>query len=538
MAAPAIAFDQDTTVATRRMQELLERQRRASLDQGPPSADVRIGRLDRLIASVIEHEARIVEALAEDFGHRSPDTSRWTDVAMIIEGAKYCKKHVREWMKPERRSAVFPLGLLGGRAEIRHQPLGVVGIVSPWNFPVYLALSPLAGVLSAGNRAIIKPSEVAPATAEVLGDVVRKAFDELEVSVVTGGAEVGAAFARLPFDHLVFTGGTAIARHVMRAAADNLVPLTLELGGKCPVIVGKNASVKDVAFKVMNAKCLNAGQVCLAPDYILVPRERQAELVDALRGALASMYDGLRDNPDYTSVINERHRKRIQSYLDDARTKGAELVELNPRSESFDGQKANKMPPTLVLNATDEMAIMKEEIFGPAMPIKPYGRIDEAIGYVNAHARPLALYYFGNDADERERVLTHTTSGGVTVNDVMMHIVQEDLPFGGVGPSGMGAYHGREGFLRFSHAKSIYTQTKIDALGKMLRPPFGTAFRRFVASMIKPDSPPPPDSPRPRCPRQLSWSGATPRVSFSRCLRHVGCGSCAVHIGPPVAHAT
>jgi coniferyl-aldehyde dehydrogenase len=485
MAAPAIAHHQDTNVAAHRMQDLLESQRRAFFEEGPPSADVRIQRLDRLIASIIEHETRIIDACLSDFGHRSRDTSRWTDVAAIIEGAKYCKKHLRGWMKPERRSPAFPLGLLGAKAEVRFQPSGVVGIVSPWNFPVYLAFSPLAGVLSAGNRAIIKPSEVTPASAEVIASIVRKAFDESEVAVVTGGPEVGMAFSRLPFDHLVFTGGTSIARHVMRAAAEHLVPLTLELGGKCPVIVGKEADMQDVAVKVMNGKCMNAGQICLSPDYVMVPADRQGELVAALRAATAAMYDGLRDNPDYTSVVNERHKKRIEGYLDDARRKGAELVELNPRNESFEGQKTNKMPPTLVLNATEDMSIMKEEIFGPAMPVKTYKHIDEVIDYVNAHDRPLALYYFGHDATERERVLSRTTSGGVTINDVVMHVAQDDLPFGGVGPSGMGSYHAREGFRTFSHARSVFTQTRIDALGKMLRPPFGAGFRKLVGSMIK-----------------------------------------------------
>jgi coniferyl-aldehyde dehydrogenase len=484
--SPGVAPGGHPAAASRRAQDLLDRQRRAFLEQGTPSALVRVQRIDRLIASVIEHETRIIEACAADFGHRSADSSRWTEVAAVIEGAKYCKKHLTAWMKPEKRSPVFPLGLLGARAEVRFQPVGVVGIVSPWNFPVYLAFSPLAGVLAAGNRALIKPSEVTPASAEVIASVVRKAFDETEVAVVTGGPEVGSAFSGLAFDHLVFTGGTAIARHVMRAAADHLVPVTLELGGKCPVIVGKKADLRDVALKVMNGKCMNAGQICLAPDYVMVPASRRGELVEALRAATATMFDGLRDNPDYTSVVNERHRKRIQGYLDDARSKGAELVELNPKGESFEGQKTNKMPPTLVLGATDDMAIMKEEIFGPAMPVKTYETIDEAIDYVNAHDRPLALYYFGHDATERERVLGRTTSGGVTVNDVVMHVAQEDLPFGGIGPSGMGSYHAREGFRTFSHARGVFTQTKIDALGKMLRPPFGAGFRKFVASMIKP----------------------------------------------------
>jgi coniferyl-aldehyde dehydrogenase len=381
---------------------------------------------------------------------------------------------------------MFPLGLLGAKAEIRYQPLGVVGILSPWNFPVNLAFWPLVQVLAAGNRAMIKPSEVTPASADVIAEIVRKAFDESEVTVVTGGPEVGAAFTKLAFDHLVFTGGTGIAKHVMRAAAENLVPMTLELGGKCPVVVGKDASIEDVAFKVMNGKCMNAGQICLAPDYVLVPESQEKELVQALGKAVSTMFDGLRDNPDYTSVVNERHRKRIEGYLADAKEKGAELVELNPKKESFDGQKANKLPPTLVLKPKDDMMIMKEEIFGPALPVKTYRSIDEVIDYVNAHERPLALYYFGNDEAERERVLSRTTSGGVTVNDVVMHVAQDDLPFGGVGASGMGRYRGREGFIAFSHARSVFTQTKIKKLGEMMRPPYGDTFRKFVGSMIKP----------------------------------------------------
>ncbi|MFO0547684.1 MAG: coniferyl aldehyde dehydrogenase [Polyangiaceae bacterium] len=470
----------------RKMEALLERQRRVFLSEGPPSAELRIDRLDRLVSGVIDNESRILDACVTDFGHRSRDISRWTEVAAIVESAKYCKKNLREWMRPEKRSSTFPLGLLGAKSEVRYQPLGVVGIVSPWNFPVYLAFGPLTGVLAAGNRAIIKPSEVTPATSEVLADIIRRAFAETEVAVVTGGPDIGAAFTALPFDHLVFTGGTSIGKHVMRAAADNLVPVTLELGGKCPVVVGKDADLDEVALRVMNGKCMNAGQICLSPDYVFVHEARRDALVDAMRRAVSAMYDGLRDNPDYTSIVNERHRKRIQGYLDDAKKKGARLVELNPKGESFEGQtNTNKLPPTLVLDPSEDMVIMREEIFGPAMPIKTYRHVDEVIDYVNAHDRPLALYYFGDDDDERERVLTRTTSGGVTVNDVVLHVAQEDLPFGGVGPSGMGRYHGREGFYAFSHAKAVFTQSPVSTLGKMLRPPYGTVFRSFVSSLIR-----------------------------------------------------
>ena len=486
MEATTVSRGKSAADNTSVLRDLLQKQREAFLRDQPSTADQRIDRLNRLIASMVKYDARIVEACVSDYGHRSPDTSRLTDVAAVIESAKYCRKHLRSWMKPDKRSPTFPLGLIGARAEVRYQPLGVVGIVSPWNFPVYLALSPLASVLAAGNRALLKPSEITPATAEVLQEVVRHAFDPSEVAVVTGGPDVAAAFTSLPFDHLLYTGGPGIARHVMRAAAEHLVPVTLELGGKCPVIVGNDADLRDVAHKVMGGKCFNAGQICLAPDYVLVPASREQELVAAMREAVATMFDGLRDNPDYTSIVNQRNRQRVQGYIDDARAKGAEVIELNPKGETFAEQPSNKLPPTLVLKPKDHMKVMQEEIFGPVLPIKTYGGIDEAIAHVNAGERPLALYYFGDDATERERVLGRTTSGGVTVNDVAMHGVQDDLPFGGVGPSGMGAYHGREGFVRFSHARSVFTQTKVGFLGKMMRPPFSDMYRKLIAGMIKP----------------------------------------------------
>lgn len=468
-----------------RMGELLERQRKAFIEAGAPAAEQRIASLDRLIGAVLSNEAKIVAALREDFGHRSDDLSRWTDVAAIVENAKYARKRLRSWMKPSRRSPMFPMGFFGARAEVRYQPLGVVGIVSPWNFPVYLAFGPLVGALAAGNRALIKPSEVTPACADVIASICRATFDELEVSVVTGGPEVGSAFTRLPFDHLLFTGGTSIGRHVMRAAADNLVPVTLELGGKCPVIVAPDADLTDVATKVVNGKCMNAGQVCLAPDYLLVPKGREAAVVEAMKVAMATLYPTLVENPDYTSVVNTRHRRRVGALLDDATAKGATAVELNPAGEEFDAAKTNKMPVTVLLGVDDSMTVMQDEIFGPLLPIVPYDSITQAVAYVNARPRPLALYYFGPSTAERERVLAATTSGGVTVNDIALHVVQDDLPFGGVGPSGMGVYHGPEGFRTFSHARSVFHQARWD-VGKMLRPPFGDTYRKVIASMLKP----------------------------------------------------
>jgi coniferyl-aldehyde dehydrogenase len=314
--------------------------------------------------------------------------------------------------------------------------------------------------------------------------MIQSVYSAEEIAVVQGGADAGEAFSRLPFDHILFTGATSVGRHVMRAAADNLVPVTLELGGKSPAIVGQSAKLEDAATKIMVGKLLNGGQICIAPDYALVARSQHDAFVEAAKAAVAKTYPTLKDNPDYTSIIHQRHFDRLKSYLDDARAKGARLIEINPANESFDRQEHRKFPPTLVLDPTDEMKVMQEEIFGPILPVKTYARAQDAVDYVNAHARPLALYYFGHDAAERNLVLSRTTSGGVTINDVIMHVAQEDLPFGGVGPSGMGNYHGADGFRTFSHARAVYTQTSID-IGALLRPPYGERFRKLVGGRIK-----------------------------------------------------
>ncbi|MEL6725142.1 MAG: coniferyl aldehyde dehydrogenase, partial [Pseudomonadota bacterium] len=398
---------------------------------------------------------------------------------------KFSKKHMRKWMRPEKRKVDFPLGLLGSKAQIQYQPKGVIGVISPWNFPVNLTFAPLANVFAAGNRAMIKPSEFTEKTSELMAELIAKYYTEEEVAVITGGPDVGAAFTKLPFDHIIFTGATSIAHHVMRAAADNLVPLTLELGGKSPVILGKSADVEKAASRIMAGKTLNAGQICLAPDYAFVPEEKTGEFVGAAQAAVGKMFaDGLKDNEDYTSVVNQRHYDRLNSYLDDAREKGAEVIEINPQNENFSQQPHHKMAPHIVLNPTDDMKVMQDEIFGPILPLKSYTETKDAVAYINDNPRPLGLYYFGDDAAEREMVLNNTTSGGVTVNDVIFHVAQEDLPFGGVGPSGMGAYHGRDGFYEFSHKKAIYTQTGNEIIA-MMRPPYGEKFRKQVEARMK-----------------------------------------------------
>ena len=468
------------------MQAILAAQKAAQLRAGAPTAEQRIDRIDRCIGILVDNRSRIEEALDADFGARSREATAFTDVASSIATLKHAKAHLKGWMRPERRKTTPALlGLFGARAEIRFQPKGVVGVISPWNFPVNLTFTPLAGVLAAGNRVMIKPSEYTPATSELMASMFAAAFSAEEIAVFTGGPEVGQAFAALRFDHLLFTGATAIAAHVLRAAADNLTPVTLELGGKSPVIIGSGADLKVAAARIMNGKTLNAGQICLAPDYVLAPRERLAEFVEEARSAVATMFPTIKDNPDYTSVINQRHYERLTGYVEEARAGGTQVVELNPAGEDFSQQPHHKIPPTLIIDPSDEMKVMREEIFGPVLPVKGYDTLDEAIAYVNAHDRPLGLYYFGQDPAGQEAVLTGTTSGGVTLNDVVFHVAQEELPFGGVGPSGMGAYHGRDGFLEFSHRKAVYSQLKAELPQlKALRPPYGEGIRKYLAGAI------------------------------------------------------
>jgi coniferyl-aldehyde dehydrogenase len=468
------------------MTAVLERQKAAHLRDGAPSAELRIDRLNRCIGLLVDHQKEIEDALNTDFGARSREATAFTDVASSIGTLKHARDHLKAWMKPEKRKTTPAiLGLFGAKAQLRYQPKGVVGIISPWNFPVNLTFTPLAGVLAAGNRAMIKPSEFTPATSELMARMFGGVFSVEEIAVITGGPDVGQAFAGLAYDHLIFTGATAIAKHVMRAAAANLTPLTLELGGKSPVILGRSADMKTAAARIMNGKTLNAGQICLAPDYVLAPADQLESFVGEAQGAVKRMFPTLKDNPDYTAIVAQRHYDRIMAHVADARAKGARVIEINPADEDLTQQEHRKIAPTLIIDPTDDMTVMQEEIFGPLLPVKTYSTMAEAVAYVNAHDRPLGLYYFGDDAAEQESVLNATTSGGVTVNDVVFHVAQEDLPFGGVGPSGMGSYHGFDGFKEFSHAKAVYTQLKKDIpqLAAM-RPPYGPAFRKFLAGSI------------------------------------------------------
>ena len=468
------------------MEAVLRKQRAAHHHMRPEPMALRKDRIQRAMKLLTDHADDLCKVMAADFGNRSPHQSMITDIAGTVNFGKYCLKHMDKWSRPEKRHVQFPLGLLGAKAEVRYEPKGVVGILSPWNFPVNLSFGPLMQIFAAGNRAMIKPSEFTEKTSLLTKELVEEYFTPDECAVFTGGPEVAAAFSELPFDHLIFTGSTATGRKVMESAAKNLVPVTLELGGKSPVFLGESADFAKAGERVALGKMLNAGQICLAPDYLYVPESKQDEAIHGVWQGTANMYPTLLDNEDYASVVTDRHFDRLQELVADARDKGAEVIEVNPGNEDFSNTNARKMPLTILKNVNDDMRAMQEEIFGPVLPVKTYRHIDEAIDYVNEHDRPLGLYYFGQDSNEREKVLTKTISGGVTVNDVIFHVSMEDLPFGGVGPSGMGSYHGVEGFREFSHARSFYTQPKIDVakLGGF-KPPYGPATEKAVKSMMK-----------------------------------------------------
>jgi coniferyl-aldehyde dehydrogenase len=447
---------------------ILTRMRAAGRKAGAPDYDARIEHLDKLERALLEKKGELAKAVSMDYGNRSRHETFGLEIMVVLNEIKHVRTHLHEWMETEPREVNWMF--LPGRAEVIMQPVGVVGIVSPWNYPIQLSLGPLINALAAGNRVMIKPSEIAGDAAAALKSLIAETFAPDHVAVVTGGADVAVEFTHLPFDHLVFTGSPRLGKIVMKAAAENLVPVTLELGGKSPAIVGEGYSLQQAAQKIMFGKCINAGQTCIAPDYAIVPKGRVDAFVEECRLAVSQMYPTLGQNPDYTSIINDNHYERLQSYLKDARDRGAKIIELNPGKEELD-PNSRKMAPTILLHPKDEMIVMQEEIFGPIMPIFTYEKLDDAINYVNDHARPLALYYFDNNQRRVDRVLRETVAGGVTINDVFMHVGQPDLPFGGAGPSGIGAYHGREGFEAMTKKKPVFYQSRISATG-MLRPPY------------------------------------------------------------------
>ncbi|MBA3979749.1 MAG: coniferyl-aldehyde dehydrogenase [Alcanivorax sp.] len=457
------------------LRTLFDAQRAAFRRHPYPTAEERIEHLKRIKPMLLDNIDAIIEALNKDFGGRSADETRIAEILTSLEGIKYYSKRVRKLMKPQKRAS----GSMGfpGASSVVYQPLGVVGVIVPWNYPVYLAIGPLLAALAAGNRVMIKMSESTPHIGELLQQLVAKTFGDEHVVVVNGEVEVGAAFSRLPFDHLLFTGSTSVGRHIMRAAAENLTPVTLELGGKSPTIIGADFPMKDAVERIAFGKCFNAGQTCVAPDYVMCPRNRVDEFIDAFRAQVTQMYPSIVSNPDVTSVINDRQHKRLSGYVEDARAKGARIVEINPANEDFSNTR--KMPFTLVLDVTDDMKIAQDEIFGPLMIVQPYDNLDQAIDYINDRPRPLALYYFDWNSERAQYVLNNTHSGGVCLNDTMSHVGIDDLPFGGVGDSGMGHYHGPEGFYTFSKAKGVFRKGRMNATRNIL-PPFGRGMHRFI----------------------------------------------------------
>lgn len=459
------------------MLALLRVQRAAFERDRVPDLKTRRSRLDRLLTMTRCNASRIAQAISSDFGHRAIQETFLVELATFEQRVKHSRRHLPQWMR--MRAVATSAQYLAARNKLLPQPLGVVGILSPWNYPFDLSVGPAVDALAAGNRVMIKPSELCPQYSALLARLVAEYFDPAELQVVEGDAAVAAAFSSLPFDHLLFTGSTSVGRLVAAAAAKNLTPVTLELGGKSPAIIDPDCDLERSAKRLAWGKLINAGQTCIAPDYLLVPQGREADVVRALRAAMHTLYPTLAANPDYTSIIGARHLQRLHALLDDARSLGATLHVVNPAQEHF-ADADRKMAPVLVTGVTPQMRLMREEIFGPILPIVGYASFDAAIAYVNQHDRPLALYWFGNNRGRRDRVLRETISGGVCINDCLLHAGQPSQPFGGVGPSGQGAHHGEWGFNTFSKLKPIFIQSRFNAMG-LVSPPYGKLLAKAMA---------------------------------------------------------
>jgi coniferyl-aldehyde dehydrogenase len=470
------------------MNDVLNLQKKKFIKDGPPSINLRVDRLNRLTSMLVENRYAFTEALSSDFGSRSQNASLMTDVYTVLPEITNAIKNIKRWTKDEKRSSNMPFSLFGAKSYIRYEPLGTIGMISPWNFPVNLAFGPLASIFAAGNQVMHKPSELTPETAALMKELCDKAYDQDEFATFLGGPETGEAFSKLNFDHLLYTGSGNVGKHVMNAAAQNLVPVTLELGGKSPVVVGNSADIQASAKRVMFGKTMNAGQICLAPDYVMVHKDKKDEFISEAEKAVADYYPNIKNNDDYTSIINERHFDRLNGLIDDAREKGATINQINPSNEDFSQQEFFKIPPTIITDTSDDMRVMREEIFGPILPVLEYTDVEEALDTINSKDRPLGLYYFGTDKNEQSNVLDNTSSGGVTINNVVGHIQQQDLPFGGVGPSGMGRYHSQDGFKNFSNARAVFKDVPffMDNLAfGMIRPPYKEGFENFIKKILK-----------------------------------------------------
>ena len=457
-----------------RLRQLFSQQQAAFAEDPMPSLETRRRHLLTLRGLLLKHREAITAAIHADFTARSATETLIAEIISPAEQITYVLKRLKGWMRPSRRRV--GLQFQPARALVMYQPLGVVGIMVPFNYPVNLAIEPLIAALAAGNRALIKMSEFTPRTAEVLTEMLREGFPENHVAVITGEADVASAFSELPFDHLLFTGSSRVGRQVMRAAAHHLTPVTLELGGKSPVIIADDIPLADIIERLVFAKSFNAGQTCVAPDYLLVPREKMDALLDAYVETFQRLYPTLNNNPDVTSIIHQRHYQRLEDWLRDAGEKGAVIRKVSDESIT-DG--SFRMVTHLLTNVTDDMTVMREELFGPILPVIPYDSMEEALEFVRRRPRPLALYLFSYDKSLQQRVMARTHAGSMAINEAMLQVGIDDLPFGGIGPSGMGQYHAHEGFLTMSKAKPVLIKGRLNSM-KLMYPPYGRGLQQIL----------------------------------------------------------
>ncbi|MEM8498600.1 MAG: aldehyde dehydrogenase family protein [Pseudomonadota bacterium] len=464
----------------RDLQGVFAKQRTAEKSHKPMPLPLRLEHIDSCIALLKENSDDLIAAVEADYGSRPGALTLMYDILGSISSLSYARKHLKKWMRPETRQTPFPFGLTGAKVRIDYQAKGVIGILGTWNFPIFTLFSPLAQVIAAGNRCILKPSDVVPSTTELLCTLLPRYVDREFLAVVAGNVSVSQTFSELPFDHLVLTGGTEVGKSVMAAAACNLTPLTLELGGKSPVLIGRSASLENTVEKIIFAKTVNNGQLCVSPDYVFLPQDQLDSFIEACQ----KYYELTFEDSFYETgtIINEKHFQRVNSYLRDARAKKVRVIAL----ADAESKVIRGLPLHLVIDPSDDCLISKHEIFGPAMIVRTYHQLDEAIEFINAGEKPLALYYFGKDNREQRQVLERTRSGGVTINQIAMHPGAADAPFGGIGASGMGQYHGKEGFLEFSHARTVYTQGWLDLSALFgLRAPFNDKLRKRLQSTLK-----------------------------------------------------
>lgn len=475
--------NQNSNALLHSLHAIFDRQKRAFSRCAPLSLNQRLEALSALLQSIVNHQNELIQAVSTDFGNRAVAETRLLELFPLLDEIRFAKRNLRRWMKP--RSVGANWQFLPSRAKIIYQPLGVVGVIGPWNYPFLLTLSPLANALAAGNHVMVKPSEHAPATANVIQQIIAEAFPEEYVAVITGDKDVASAFCTLPFDHLLFTGSTSVGKLVMKAAADNLTPVTLELGGKSPALVHESFSMATAADRICSAKFWNAGQTCIAPDYALVPAHKLDQFIAACEASIAKRFSSFSSNPDYSHMINQSACDRMHALVDDAAGKGARIIQADSSQESIP-HNHRPFPPTLIVEANDSMSVMQAEIFGPILPVVSYASLDEALNFINARPRPLVLYYFDNNASRTRTVLEQTTSGGACINDCLFHFAQHELPFGGVGTSGMGAYHGYEGFKAFSKKKGVFLQNAMvgSVLDRFLKPPYTSASHRAIDFLI------------------------------------------------------